>query len=40
MKKLVLFCFILFCCLSITGCKKYDSKNLIKDFKKNVEKSK
>ena len=40
MKKIFLFSLIIFCFLFVTGCKKYDEKDLIKDFKKSIEKSK
>ena len=39
MKKLILFGFILFGCIFMTGCKKYGEKDLIKDLKKNIEKT-
>lgn len=39
MKKLVLFSFILLGCFFLTGCKKYGEKDVIKDFKKMVEKT-
>ncbi len=39
MKKLILFSFILFGCLFITGCKKNGEKDVIKELKKSIEKS-
>lgn len=39
MKKLILFSFILFGSIFITGCKKYGEKDVIKEFKKNIEKT-
>ena len=40
MKKIFLFSLIIFGCIFVTGCKKYDKKDLIKDFKNSIEKSK
>ena len=40
MKKIVVFLLTIICCTMITGCKKYDEKDVVKDFKKNLEKSK
>lgn len=39
MKKLVLFSLILFGCFFLTGCKKYGEKDVIKQLKKNIEKT-
>ena len=39
MKKLILFSLILCGCFFLTGCKKTDEKDVLKQLKKNIEKS-